>query len=208
MQSSVDRIAKRERIKDLSNKAEGVFQYIGPQNMIFRLINAGNELASEINHAVAYFTSFAQKGYMYDNGSRAVINRIYRLVGGLMCDIDIIHAAGGAQIIPEPFESIDSCYGIEYSTLLREALLKGMPDNYRGPQQNPYVVKLVRPAVSYGGKPYRDSYDDDFFDNFVRQEEPRDRKIIFRCTKSDLDAIKRYADIIEVKYHEEEQHHA
>lgn len=208
MQSSYDRIAKRERIKDLSNKAEGIYHYIKPQHMLFRLINAGNKLASEINHATAYFTSFAEKGSMYDTGSRAVIDSIYRSVGRLMCDIDIIHAAAGAEIMPEPFESIDRCYSIEYSTLLREAVIEGLPSDYKGPQQNPYEVNLVTPSIAYGGKPYRDAYDDDFFSDFTRREEPRDRKIVFRCTKSDLDAIKRYADIIEVKYTEEEIHHA
>lgn len=106
-------MTKRERVKDLSNKAEGIYYYIGPQYMLFRLINTGNELASEINHAVAYFTSFAQNGVLYDDGaggSRSVIDCIYRKVGHLMCDIDIIHAAGGAEIMPEPFESIDRCY--------------------------------------------------------------------------------------------------
>ena len=59
-------MTKRERVKDLSNKAEGIYYYIGPQHMLFRLINTGNELASEINHAVAYFTSFAQNGVLYE----------------------------------------------------------------------------------------------------------------------------------------------
>ena len=205
------RIARRERIKDLSNKAEGIYHYIGPQHMLFRLINAGNELASEINHAVAYFTSFAQNGTLYDDGaggSRSVIDCIYRKVGLLMCDIDIIHAAAGAEIMPEPFESIDRCYGIEYAALLREAVINGSPPDYKGPQQNPYVVNMAKPSIAYDANSYRDAYDDDFFDNFTREEEARDRKIVFHCTKSDLDAIKRYAHIIEVKYTEEDIHHA
>jgi len=202
------RIAKRERIKELSNKAEGIYNYIGPQNMLFRLINAGNSLASEINHAVAYFTNFAQNNCMDDVGSRSVIDTIYRKVGFMMCDIDIIHAAAGAEIMPEPYESIDRCYSIEYSTLLREAVMKGLTPDYKGPQQNPYVVNLVRPSIAYDVRSYKDAYDDDFFDSFTREEEARDRKIVFHCTKSDLDAIKRYANIIDVKYTEEEIHHA
>ena len=203
-------MTKRERVKDLSNKAEGIYYYIGPQHMLFRLINTGNELASEINHAVAYFTSFAQNGVLYDDGaggSRSVIDCIYRKVGHLMCDIDIIHAAGGAEIMPEPFESIDRCYSIEYTTLLREAVIKGLPDDYKGPQQNPYEINLIKPSIAYG-REQRDAYDDNFFDSFTRKEEARDRKIVFHCTKSDLDAIKRYAHIIDVKYTEEEIHHA
>ena len=199
--------SKRERVKELSNKAEGIYHYIGPQNMLFRLINAGNRLASEINHATAYFTSFAQNGKMYDTGSRDVIDSIYRRVGELMCDIDVIHAAAGAEIMPEPFESIDRCYSIEYTFLLREAVINGLPDNYKGPQQNPYEVNLIKPTIAYG-RGYRDAYDDDFFDSFSREEEARDRKIVFHCTKSDLDAIMRYAHIIDVKYTEEEIHHA
>lgn len=97
MQSdSQKRLARRASIKDLSNKAEGIYYYIKPQNMLFRLISTGNELASAINGAVSYFTHFAQNGSMDDTASREVIDRIYRKVGSMMCDIDIIHAAGGA----------------------------------------------------------------------------------------------------------------
>ncbi len=47
MQSdSQKRLARRASIKELSNKAEGIYYYIKPQNMLFRLISAGNELAS------------------------------------------------------------------------------------------------------------------------------------------------------------------
>ena len=53
-----------------------------------------------------------------------------------------------------------------------------------------------------------DEYDDGEFMNFTAQEEARDRKIVFHCTKSELDDIKRYANIIEVKYTEEDIHHA
>ena len=175
--------------------------------MLFRLISAGNELASAINGAVAYFTHFAQNGSMDDTASREVIDRIYRKVGSMMCDIDIIHAAGGAEIMPEPYESIDFCYMIEFRTLLREAVINGLPDDYKGAQQNPTQIHLIKPGVSYHAT-VPDEYDDPFFDQFVRKEEPRDRKLVFRCTKSELDAIKRYAHIIDVKYTEEEIHHA
>lgn len=209
------RMTKRERIKDLSNKAEGIYHYIGPQNMLFRLITTGNQLASEVNHSVAFFTNFAQKGWMSDINSRDCIDSIYRLVGKLMCQIDVLHAAAGEEIMPEPFESIDRCYSAEYTFLLREAVIKGLPDNYKGPNQNPYEVNmLVKPAIAYSHPDEKfdwdpDEYDDGEFMSFAKPpEEPRDRKLVFHCTKSDLDAIKRYANIIEVKYIEEDIHHA
>lgn len=37
-------LARRARIKDLSNKAEGIFQYVGNDNVLFRLISTGNKL--------------------------------------------------------------------------------------------------------------------------------------------------------------------
>lgn len=211
-----ERMTKRERLKDLSNKAEGIYYYIGPQNMLWRLNNSNNELASQVNHAAAYFTSFAQNGVLYDTGaggSRSVIDSIYRWVGKLMCDIDIIHAAGGAPIMPEPCESINQCYRAEYNALLREAVRNGLPDNYKGPQQNPYRVRLRTPMIAFLGPDLSgdfdpDEYDDGEFMNFTAQEEARDRKIVFHCTKSELDDIKRYANIIEVKYTEEDIHHA
>ena len=53
-------LARRARIKDLSNKAEGIFQYIGNDNVLFRLISTGNKLTSDVNYAVALFTGFAR----------------------------------------------------------------------------------------------------------------------------------------------------
>ncbi len=46
-------LARRARIKDLSNKAEGIFQYVGNDNVLFRLISTGNKLTSDVNYAVA-----------------------------------------------------------------------------------------------------------------------------------------------------------
>lgn len=201
-------LTRLERIKSLSNKAEGIFHYVGSQNILFRLINTGNVLASEVNHAVAFFTTFAQRHRMDDYESRETIDCIYRTVGKMMCIIDIIHAAAGAQIIPEPYEAIDFAYSCEYRQLLLEATRMGMKDDYKGPMQNPDVINLVKPAIAFGEEITTDPYDDKFFDDFVRQEEPRDRQIVFRCTKAELDSIKRYARIIEVKYTEEEIHHA
>lgn len=203
----MNQAAKRARIKDLSNKAEGVFHYIGTDNVLFRLISTGNELTSDVNHAVALFTNFARYNKLGDQETRSVIHSIYRRVGKLMCLIDVIHAAAGEQIMPEPYESIDFCYMDEYRTLLREATIKGMPEGYKGPQQNPSRVRLSKPGVSF--RDYSpDEYDDDFFSNFIRQEEPRDRKLVFHCTKSELDAIERYANIVDIKFTEEDIHHA
>ena len=47
-----NQLARRARIKDLSNKAEGIFQYVGNDNVLFRLISAGNKLTSDVNYAV------------------------------------------------------------------------------------------------------------------------------------------------------------
>ena len=160
------------------------------------------------NYAVALFTGFARSHQLGSQETRRTIDSIYRRVGELMCLIDIVHAAAGEEIMPEPYESIDFCYMTEYRTMLREAVIRGMPDNYKGPAQNPYTVSLVQPGVGHGNGYTLDEYDDDFFARFTRREEPRDRKLVFRCTKSELDAIKRYANIIDTKFTEEEIHHA
>ena len=204
----MNQTARRAKIKDLSNKAEGIFQYVGNDNVLFRLISTGNELTSDVNHAVALFTGFARSHQLGSTQTRDTINAIYRRVGKLMCLIDIIHAAAGEEIMPEPYESIDFCYMTEYRTMLREAVIRGMPDDYKGPQQNPFRVSLVKPSCAYGPGYTPDEYDDPFFSGFTRKEEPRNRNILFRCTKSELDAIKRYANIIDVKFTEEDIHHA
>ena len=209
-----DFAARRAQVKDLSNKAEGIFQYVGRDNVLFRLISTGNELTSDVNAAVALFTNFARNGKLGSKITRDTINSIYRRVGRLLCLIDIIHAASGEPIMPEPYNSIDYCYMTEYRTMLREAVIKGMPDNYKGPAQNPpqICVKLVRPGVAVYQTPpekdFRDAFYDDLFDGFLQKEEPRDRKLVFHCTKAELAAIERYANIVEIKFTEEEIHHA
>lgn len=169
-------LARRARIKDLSNKAEGIFQYVGNDNVLFRLISTGNKLTSDVNYAVALFTGFARSHQLGSQETRRTIDSIYRRVGELMCLIDIVHAAAGEEIMPEPYESIDFCYMTEYRTMLREAVIRGMPDNYKGPAQNPYTVSLVKPGAAYGDGYTPDEYDDDFFARFTRREEPRDRE--------------------------------
>lgn len=212
---SQQRMTKRERIKDLSNKAEGIYEYVGSRDMLFRLIEAGNTLASEINHAVALFSNFARSGTVSDFAVRSTINTVYRKVGMLMCDIDIIHAAAGEPVMPDTYKSIDFCYAQEYRLLLREATLRGMPEHYVGSRQNPYVVELQKPVIAYFDPDDKFGFDPPDYDDsefasmtFPMNEEPRDRKLVFRCTKAELDDIKRYASIIEVKYTEEDIHHA
>ena len=51
-------LSRRARVKELSNKAEGIFQYVGTDNVLFRLISTGNELTSDVNHAIALFTNW------------------------------------------------------------------------------------------------------------------------------------------------------
>lgn len=209
------RMTKRERIKDLSNKAEGIYQYVGSQNMLFRLIETGNQLASEINHTVALFSNFARTGTVSDFSVRNTINTIYRKVGTLMCEIDIIHAAAGEEVMPDTYKSIDFCYAQEFRLLLREATLRGMPENYIGRQQNPYEISLRKPVFAFFDPDDKFGFDPPDYDDsefasmtFPSHEEARDRKLVFRCTKAELDDIKRYASIIEVKYTEEDIHHA
>lgn len=103
-------LSRRARVKELSNKAEGIFQYVGTDNVLFRLISTGNELTSDVNHAIALFTNFARSNQLPDTVTRSTIDSIYRRVGKLLCLVDIIHAAAGEQIMPEPYDSIDFCY--------------------------------------------------------------------------------------------------
>lgn len=142
-------LSRRARVKELSNKAEGIFQYVGTDNVLFRLISTGNELTSDVNHAIALFTNFARSNQLPDTVTRSTIDSIYRRVGKLLCLVDIIHAAAGEQIMPEPYDSIDFCYMMEYREMLHEAVIRGMPDNYKGVYQNPYRIKLAKPAIAY-----------------------------------------------------------
>lgn len=76
-------LSRRARVKELSNKAEGIFQYVGTDNVLFRLISTGNELTSDVNHAIALFTNFARSNQLPDTVTRSTIDSIYRRVGKL-----------------------------------------------------------------------------------------------------------------------------
>ena len=163
-------LSRRARVKELSNKAEGIFQYVGTDNVLFRLISTGNELTSDVNHAIALFTNFARSNQLPDTVTRSTIDSIYRRVGKLLCLVDIIHAAAGEQIMPEPYDSIDFCYMMEYREMLHEAVIRGMPDNYKGVYQNPYRIKLAKPAIAYeiNGRFDPDEFDDGEFASFTQ----------------------------------------
>ena len=77
-------------------------------------------------------------------------------------------------------------------------------------ESNPYRIKLAKPAIAYeiNGRFDPDEFDDGEFASFTQEEEARDRKIVFHCTKSELDAIMRFANVIDVKFVEEDIHHA
>ena len=72
-------LARRARIKDLSNKAEGIFQYVGNDNVLFRLISTGNKLTSDVNYAVALFTGFARSHQL---GSQETRRKSTRFIAG------------------------------------------------------------------------------------------------------------------------------
>lgn len=72
-------LARRARIKDLSDKAEGIFQYVGNDNVLFRLISTGNKLTSDVNYAVALFTGFARSHQL---GSQETRRKSTRFIAG------------------------------------------------------------------------------------------------------------------------------
>lgn len=139
------------QIKDLSNRAEGIYQFIGGQNMLYRMICNGNDLASAVNHGVSLFTRFTVDHRLPSMEMRETVSAILVKVGDLLCDLDILIAAAGEHIAPEPSKRVDASYMMVYRMLLREALMGGMPDDYAGTAQNPYRISLTKPAVAFGG---------------------------------------------------------
>lgn len=192
------------QIKDLSNRAEGIYQFVGGQNLLCRMICNGNDLASAVNHGVSLFTRFSMEHRLPSMEMRETVSTILAKVGDLLCDLDILIAAAGEHIAPEPSKRVDASYMMEYRMLLREALMGGMPDDYTGTAQNPYRISLTKPAVAFGGRFDPDEFDDGTYMAFTTQEEPRDRCLILRCTGPELDAIQRYCDVLHVNYKEKE----
>lgn len=83
------------QIKDLSNRAEGIYQFVGGQNMLYRMICNGNDLASAVNHGVSLFTRFTVDHRLPSMEMRETVSAILVKVGDLLCDLDILIAAAG-----------------------------------------------------------------------------------------------------------------
>lgn len=194
---------KLKEIKSLSNKAEGIYHYIGPQNTLMAMIQEGNELASAVNNAVALFIGFDRTGKLPDWETRTAIERIATHMGNLLCLLDIIHAAAGELIRPEVADAIQHSYRVKYHEFLRQAIINGMPDDYKGPQQNPYVVNVRKPTIAFMGD-FADDFDDGEYEGFVGEEEPRDRCLKVRCTGTEYESIKRYCFALGLKPYEED----
>lgn len=89
-----NQLARRARIKDLSNKAEGIFQYVGNDNVLFRLISTGNKLTSDVNYAVALFTGFARSHQL---GSQETRRKSTRFIAG-----SVSSCASSTSFMPLP----------------------------------------------------------------------------------------------------------
>lgn len=192
-----------KQLKALSNKAEGIYHYIGPQNTLMAMIQAGNQLASAVNHAVAVFIRFNQSGTLSDWETRSVVNQVVIHMGDLLCLLDVIHAAAGELIHPEVSDAVQHAYQAKYQELLRQAVINGLPDDYKGPEQNPYIIDVRKPAIAFMGE-FDDDFDTGEFENFTGEEEPRERCLKVRCTGGEFESIKRYCYALELKPYEED----
>lgn len=193
----------RKHLKSLSSKAEGIYHYIGPQNTLMAMIQEGNQLASAVNNAVAVFIRFNQSGTLSDWETRSVINQVVVHMGDLLCLLDVIHAAAGELIHPEVSDAVQHAYKCKYQELLRQAVINGLPDDYKGPEQNPYIIDVRKPTLAFMG-----GFDDDFdtgeFESFAGEEEPRERCLKVRCTGGEFESIKRFCQMLELKPYEED----
>lgn len=192
-----------KQLKALSNKAEGIYHYIGPQNTLMAMIQEGNQLASAVNNAVAVFIRFNESGTLSDWETRSVIDRVVIHMGNLLCLLDVIHAAAGELIHPEVSDAVQHAYQCKYQELLRQAVINGLPDDYKGPEQNPYIVNLRKPAIAFMGE-FDDDFDTGEFENFTSEEEPRERCLKVRCTGGEFESIKRFCQMLELKPYEED----
>lgn len=193
-----------KQIKDLSNKAEGIFHYVGNNNVLFRIISTGNRLTSDVNESVALFNRFIQRGHIGDWETENIFRKIYHHMGALICLLDIVRAASGQEIDPEISKSIDISYKIEYQTMLHEAIIKGLKDDYKGFMQNPHYIPLVKPAIAFGGEFDSHEFDDGTYASFIGEEEPRDRRLTVRCTSDEWKLIWSYCKHLQLNAKEEE----
>lgn len=146
----------------LPDKAPGIYEALGPNNMLLPIVRAANRTAAAASDIAADFAGLLIDPDLHDlqPGIRMgwlsnELNHLCEYVGELLACMDIVVAASGYSMRPaDRAEDVRRSYYLQYVLLLREAEQKGLSPDYtsapmRDARRRDYGLR--RPDVAEGG---------------------------------------------------------
>lgn len=147
----------------LTDKAPGIYETLGPNEMLLPIVRAAGQTASTASDIAAAFAGLLIDPDLHDlqPGIRMSwiansLDHLCEYVGNLLACMDIVIAASGYSSRPtDRAEDVRRSYYLQYAVLLDRARQKGLPSDYTSApmrEEQRKACGLQRPAfIEKGG---------------------------------------------------------
>ena len=116
---------------NLPDKAAGVYETLGPTELLCQLVSASERTASTAAEAAALFAGFVRDGYSPTlDQVYSCAGRLTGKVGQLLAVLDVILEAADLHPLQGCDQQLRQAYEITWNNLLQQARKRGLPDDY------------------------------------------------------------------------------
>ena len=134
----------------LPDKAAGIYETLGPAELLCQLVAASERTAGTAAEAAALFAGFVRDGYSPTlDQVYSCAGRLTGKVGQLLAVLDVILEAADLHPLQDCDQQLRQSYEITWRNLLRQARQRGLPDDSsaaRVREQRFAAAGLHRPA--------------------------------------------------------------
>lgn len=135
---------------NLPDKAAGIYETLGPAELLCQLVAASERTASAASESAALFAGFVRDGYSPTlDQVYSCAGRLTGKVGQLLAVLDVILEAADLHRLQDCDQQLRQAYEITWHNLLRQARQRGLPDDSsaaRVREQRFAAAGLHRPA--------------------------------------------------------------
>lgn len=135
---------------NLPDKAAGIYETLGPAELLCQLVSASERTASTAAEAAALFAGFVRDGYSPTlDQIYSCAGRLTGKLGQLLAILDVILEAADLHRLQDCDQQLRQAYEITWHNLLRQARQRGLPDDSsaaRVREQRFAAAGLHRPA--------------------------------------------------------------
>ena len=135
---------------NLPDKAAGIYETLGPAELLCQLVSASERTASTAAEAAALFAGFVRDGYSPTlDQVYSCAGRLTGKVGQLLAVLDVILVAAELHPLQGCDQQLLLSYQLTWHNLLQQARQRGLPDDYsaaRVREQRFAAAGLHRPA--------------------------------------------------------------